>query len=48
MVGILFGWELRKGGIKDINLILVQPLEFFYWTDMVLSQNNDLFDYIAH
>ena len=36
-----------KGGVKDVNLILVQPLEFFYWTDMVLSQDNDLFDSIA-
>ena len=38
----------EKGGIKDINLILVQPPESFYWTDMVLNQDNDLlFDYIA-
>lgn len=38
----------EKGGIKDINLFLVQPPESFYWTDMVLNQDNDLlFDYIS-
>lgn len=41
--------DLPKGGLRDSNLILVQPPGFSCWVEMVLDQkdNDHLIEYAA-